>query len=95
MYGMDEPEVARRVGVPVEFVEHLVKLGILQPDDQGSFSQGDLFRVPLLRSPDKAGVPLDRNPSHTRRLNVLARTFSADHLLRSGTRAGLAQTWPA
>jgi hypothetical protein len=56
---MDGPELARRVGVPVAFVERLVDLGILQPGDDGSFSKGDLFRVRLMRSSDKAGVPLE------------------------------------
>jgi len=45
VYEMDGSEVARRVGVPVAFVEQLVKLGVLEPDDQGSFSQGYVTRL--------------------------------------------------
>lgn len=56
---MDEPELARRVGVPVEFVERLVGFGILKPDDDGKFSRGDLFRIQLMRSSESAGVPLE------------------------------------
>jgi class 3 adenylate cyclase len=56
---MDTSELARRVGVSTEFVERLVELGIVQPDTEGSFSRGDLFRVRLMRSSDRAGLPLE------------------------------------
>jgi class 3 adenylate cyclase len=52
-------EVAERAGVAVTFVERLVGLAIVVPDEDGAFSQGDVFRARLMRSTDRAGVPLE------------------------------------
>jgi adenylate cyclase len=40
-------------------VERLIELKILDPPDDGGFSDGDMFRSRLMRSAEQAGVPLD------------------------------------
>ena len=52
-------EVAERAGVPAEFVDRLVDLGIVAPEGRDGFSPGDVRRALLCRSLEDAGVPLD------------------------------------
>jgi adenylate cyclase len=52
-------ELAERAGVSPLFVERLIELKILDPPDDGGFSDGDMFRTRLMRSAEQAGVPLD------------------------------------
>ena len=52
-------EAAKAADVLPEFVSQLVKLGIVPPDENGSFSTGDVRRIRLLRTLDQAGLPLD------------------------------------
>jgi adenylate cyclase len=42
------PELAAEVGLPVERIEWLVRLGILTPRDPGPFRFGDVFRAKLV-----------------------------------------------
>jgi adenylate cyclase len=53
-------ETAERAGVPAAYVEDLVRLGILHPDDAGELTATDVRRVVLMRSVEQAGLPLER-----------------------------------
>jgi adenylate cyclase len=52
-------EAAKAAEVLPEFLSHLVELGIVFPDEDGTFSTGDVRRIRLLRTLDRAGLPLD------------------------------------
>ena len=52
-------DVARRAGVDPSFVTKLVALGIISSDQGGHFSEGDVRRVRLMQTLERAGVPLD------------------------------------
>jgi adenylate cyclase len=52
-------EVAARVGVDTSYLERLVELGILAPEEPDRFSGGDARRVLMCRSLEDAGIPLD------------------------------------
>jgi class 3 adenylate cyclase len=59
MSRFDEPAVADRVGVEPAFVRRVVDLGIVAPGADGQFSPGDVRRVKLMDTLERAGVPLD------------------------------------
>ena len=50
---------AERAGTSVEELRGLVELGILQPDADGRFSDGDIRRVGVVHSLVAASIPLD------------------------------------
>ena len=50
---------AERAGASVEELRHLVVLGILQPDAEGRFSDGDIRRVAVVHSLVAASIPLE------------------------------------
>jgi len=53
-------DLAGRAGVPVDYVDRLVELGILaRPETGARFSDGDLRRVRLVRGMEEGGLPLD------------------------------------
>lgn len=55
-----EPQgAAKAADVPPAFLSQLVELGIVAPDEDGSFSGGDVRRVRLMHTLDRAGLPLD------------------------------------
>jgi len=58
--GLTREALAERAGVHVEYVDRLVKLGILAPGEGGApFSVGDLRRVRLVRGLEEGGLPLE------------------------------------
>ena len=57
--GYTRQEVAQRAGVDPDYVDRLVKLGILRPDAGDAFSPGDVLRTRWLQSFERAGVPLE------------------------------------
>ena len=57
--GLTPEELAHLVGDPVERVQQLTALGVLQPDDAGRYSPGDAHRVRVIDGFEAAGVPLD------------------------------------
>jgi adenylate cyclase len=59
MEPMTAAELAQRAAVPGAFVDRLVELGILAPGVDGRFGAGDLHRARLLRSCERAGLPLE------------------------------------
>jgi class 3 adenylate cyclase len=52
-------DVAKAADVAPAFVSRLVELGVVPPDQDGGFSSGDVRRIRLMRTLDRAGVPLD------------------------------------
>ena len=59
MTGYRRQEVAERAGVELAFVARLVELGIVSADTNDRLSGGDIRRVRLARTLDRAGVPLE------------------------------------
>ena len=59
MSGYTRQEVARRAGVDPDYVDQLVRLGILTPDVGDAFSPADVLRARWLQSFEGAGVPLE------------------------------------
>ena len=51
--------VASRAGVDQDFVGTMIELGIVTSREGGDFSEGDVRRVRLMQTLDRAGVPLD------------------------------------
>jgi class 3 adenylate cyclase len=58
--GFSRQEVAQRAGVDPGYIDRLVELGILTPEEADTFSPGDALRARWLQSLERAGVPLDR-----------------------------------
>src|SRR5262245_7269395 len=52
-------EAAKAADVHPQFVSHLVALEIVPPGEDGTFSMGDVRRIRLLQTLDRAGLPLD------------------------------------
>jgi adenylate cyclase len=52
-------EAAERVGVEPSYLDRLVELGILAPEEPDRFSGGDVRRVLMCRSLEQAGIPLE------------------------------------
>ena len=52
-------EAAKAAEVLPGFVSQLVELDIVSPDEDGSFSTGDVRRIRLMKTLDRAGLPLD------------------------------------
>lgn len=59
MSGHSPQEVAHKAGVDLSYVERLVELGMLRPQDGGVFSPGDVRRARWIHNFDQAGVPLE------------------------------------
>jgi adenylate cyclase len=53
------PAAAKAADVSRAFVSQLVELGIVPPGEDGTFSIGDVRRIRLLQTLDRAGLPLD------------------------------------
>jgi adenylate cyclase len=58
MEGQTRQELAERSGVDIAYVDRLLGLGILQERAEG-FTHGDVRRVRVVESLDRAGLPLD------------------------------------
>jgi adenylate cyclase len=52
-------EAAERAGVEPSYLDRLVDVGILRPEDPGHWSPADVRRALMSRSLDAAGIPLD------------------------------------
>lgn len=59
MDGLSRTELASKAGVDLEYVNGLVELGLVKPDDGDSFTSGDVLRARWIRSLELAGLPLD------------------------------------
>ena len=52
-------EAADRAGVPPDFIDRLVELELIAPEEPDRFSPGDVRRALMARSLEEAGIPLD------------------------------------
>ena len=52
-------ELADLVGDPVERIQELTGIGVIQPDQEGWYSSGDVHRIRVIDGFEAAGVPLD------------------------------------
>lgn len=52
-------DAAQRAGVEPSYLDHLVEIGILAPDEPGVFSAGDVRRAGFSRALESAGIPLE------------------------------------
>ena len=58
MEGQTRQDLAERSGVDLDYVDRLVGLGVLE-EAAGGFTQGDVRRVRVVESLERAGLPLD------------------------------------
>jgi adenylate cyclase len=70
-------DVARRTGVERAFIDRVVQLGILTPEEPDRFSPGDVRRVLMARSLEEVGVPLDSVADAVRRGALSMEFFDA------------------
>jgi adenylate cyclase len=56
---MSEREVAERAGVDLDYVTKLVDVGVLAPDGDGTFTEGDVRRARLYQGLERTGLPLE------------------------------------
>jgi adenylate cyclase len=54
----ERAEAARRAASTPEYIEGLVELGILSPQADGTFTTGDVRRIVLVQTLERAGLPL-------------------------------------
>jgi adenylate cyclase len=57
--GISGREVAERAGVEPGYVIRLVDVGVLMPDGDGTFTEGDVRRARLYQGLERTGLPLD------------------------------------
>ena len=55
----DQATAALRADVSGEFLSHLIELDILHPDAEGRLSVGDLRRIQLTRTMERAGISIE------------------------------------
>ena len=56
---ISEREVAERAGVDIGYVTRLVDVGVLAPDGDGTFTEGDVRRTRLYQGLERTGLPLE------------------------------------
>jgi len=59
MVSYTRAEAAKRAGVEVGFLDRVIEIGILEPDDPERCTPGDVRRAIMARTLQDAGVPLD------------------------------------
>src|SRR5262245_57575644 len=59
MSGLSLSDLAKRGGVDDQYVEHLVELRLIVPDEHGRFSMGDARRIGMLIALSSAGLALE------------------------------------
>jgi len=64
------PEAARRAGVDTGFLDRLIELAIVQPEDDGQLSHGAVRRIGMVKSLADAGIPLDGIAAAMRRGDI-------------------------
>jgi adenylate cyclase len=58
--GFTREELAQRAGVPAEFIDRLIELGVVSPGEGNApFSGGDLRRVRFVQGLEQGGIPLE------------------------------------
>ena len=59
MVSYTRAEAATRAGVEFDFLDRLIEIGILSPDEAERCTPGDVRRASMARSLEDAGIPLD------------------------------------
>jgi adenylate cyclase len=59
MTARDRQQLAAQSGVPASYIERLVELGIVIPSEDGTFSDGDVYRVRFVHASDRGGLALE------------------------------------
>ena len=59
MSGLSRTELASEAGATPERVDELVRIGVLHPESDGSFTSADVARVRLVAAYESAGIGLD------------------------------------
>jgi class 3 adenylate cyclase len=88
-------QAADRAGVSIDYFGELVTMGILTPDPDGTFSEGDARRAESVHGVTDAGIPLDKfatvlsetgmsldfldNPAYERFASISRETFRSVH----------------
>jgi DNA-binding transcriptional MerR regulator len=75
-------DVARRAGVDQDYVGRLVVLGVIAPGQGGDFSDGDVRRVRLMQTLERAGVPLEEVAATIRRGDLSLNFMDLSHFER-------------
>ena len=75
-------EVAGRAGVHQDYVSRLVGLGIISSGQGGNFSEGDVRRVRLMQTLERAGVPLEGVAAAIRRGDLSLDFLDLSHFAR-------------
>ncbi len=75
-------DVAGRSGVPREYVNRLVELGVVSPGQGAAFSEGDVRRVRLMQTLERAGVPLEEVAAAIRRGDLFLGFLDMSHFAR-------------
>jgi DNA-binding transcriptional MerR regulator len=74
--------VAGRAGAAQDYVSKLVELGVVPADRGGGFSEGDVRRVRLMQTLERAGVPLEEVAAAIRRGDVSLGFLDMSHFTR-------------
>jgi adenylate cyclase len=80
-------DVAGRSGVPQDYVHRLVELGMVSPGQGGRFSEGDVRRVRLMQTLERAGVPLEEVAATIRRGDLSLDFMDMSHFTRLSSHA--------
>ena len=59
MNRLSQRKVAERAGVELDYVTRLIDVGVLAPDGDGSFTEGDVRRTRLYEGLERTGLPLE------------------------------------
>ena len=57
--GISQRDVAERAGVDLDYVTKLIDVGVLAPDGDGAFTEGDVRRSRLYQGLERTGLPLE------------------------------------
>lgn len=57
--GLQRDEVASRAGVDPEFIDRLVEVGAITPEDDGSCNSGDIVRARIIKGLERSGIPVE------------------------------------
>jgi adenylate cyclase len=82
-------DVARRAGVAQDYVGRMVELGVIAPGHGGDFSDGDVRRVRLMQTLERAGVPLEEVAATIRRGDLSLDFMDLSHFERLSSLADI------
>ncbi|HEX7145718.1 MAG TPA: adenylate/guanylate cyclase domain-containing protein [Gaiellaceae bacterium] len=86
-YSIDD--VAARAGAAHDYVSRLVELGVVSVGEGGGFSEGDVRRVRLMQTLERAGVPLEEVAAAIRRGELSLGFLDMSHFTRLSSLSGV------